>query len=357
MQQINDFLNYFKNMNEEKIVDILMAIVIITVFCMLSSRFSYSILRIFYRNKRDREEIKHSAFYNSIRILFIFIGMYIGIYIIQFPETVMAIWRKVFKILVIWLIAKGLINIVDPKSEIAKKWREKDDNNKNVTVANFTGRILKYTIYLFFGFFIITELGYDITGLVAGLGIGATVVALAAQDFVKSLISGFSILSDKPFLVGDWIEVGTDQGTVIDITFRCTKIRTPNNTLVTLPNSTVTATSIINWSRLEQRRYSMNLKLPLETNSDVIETIVNRIKFVLEANEDVVPESVQVHFDTIDQTGNNIIIYLYTTVIEYANYLHFRQVVNNQILKVLESENIKLAYPGQNIYVMNKEEN
>ena len=100
----------------------------------------------------------------------------------------------------------------------------------------------------------------------------------------------------------------------------------------------------------------MNLKLPLETNSDVMETIVNRIRFVLQANENVVPDTVQVHFDTIDQLGNNINIYLYTDIIDYANYLEFKQRVNNAILKVLESENVQLAYPGQNIYVMNQEE-
>ena len=87
---------------------------------------------------------------------------------------------------------------------------------------------------------ILTEFNFDVSGLVAGLGIGGAVIALAAQDFVKGLIAGMSILSDKPFLVGDWIEIGSEQGTVIDITFRSTKIRTNFNTIVTLPNSMIT---------------------------------------------------------------------------------------------------------------------
>lgn len=354
MQQLNDFINYFKNMTEEKIVDILIAVIIVTVFCVFSSLVSYIVIKLFKKNEKDKEKIKANAFYLPIRIFVIFIGLYIAVYILNLPQTVMEVWKKIFRIVVICLIANGLVNVVDPKSEIAKKLR-KGASNKDKTVANFTGRILKYLVYIFAGFFIITELEYDISGLVAGLGIGGAIVALAAQDFVKGLISGMSILSDKPFLVGDWIEIGTDQGTVIDISFRCTKIRTSNNTVVTLPNSTITATPIINWSRLNQRRYSMNLKLPLETNSEVIETVVNRIKFVLQANEHVVPDTVQVHFDTIDQLGNNINIYLYTDVIDYAEYLQFRQEINHQILKVVESENIKLAYPGQNIYLMNQE--
>lgn len=355
MQQINDFLNYFKNMTEEKIVNILIAVIIITVFCIFSSLLSYLIIKMFKMKEKNKNKIKANAFYMPLKILFIFIGLYIAVYILHLPETVMEVWRKVFKIVVICLVANALVNVVDPKSEIAKKLRRKDASKEDKTVANFTGRILKYIIYIFVGFFVITELGYDVSGLVAGLGIGGAIVALAAQDFVKSLIAGMSILADKPFLVGDWIEVGENEGTVVDISFRCTKIKTTNNTVVTLPNSTLTSSAIVNWSRLQQRRYRMNLKLPLGINSDVIETIVNRIRFVLQSNEKVVPDTVRVYFDTIDQTGNNIIIYLYTDVIEYDKFLEFRQEINSQILKVLESENVKLAYPAQNIYIMNEE--
>lgn len=356
MQQINDLINYFKNITEEKIVDILIAVIIVTVFSILSSIFSYLIIKIFMRKEKNKEKIKANGFYLPIKILFIFIGLSIGVYILQLPVTVMEAWRKIFKIVVICVIATGLVNIVDPKSDIAKKFRRKDESNKEKTIANFRGRILKYIIYLFAGFFILIEFNYDVSGLVAGLGIGGAIVALAAQDVVKSLIAGMSILSDKPFLVGDWIEVGTEQGTVIDISFRCTKVKTSNNTIVTFPNSMITSTTIINWSRLKQRRYDLNLKLPLETNSDTMETIINRIRFVLQTNENVVPGTIQVHFNTIDQLGNNINIYLYTTLVDYGDYLQFRQDINNQILRVLESEGVKLAYPGQNIYVINEED-
>lgn len=358
MQQLNDFISYFKNMSQEKIVDILIAIMIMIIFSIFSSLLSYCIIKMFKKSEKDKEKIKGNAFYLPLKILFVFIGLYIAIFILNLPETVMAIWRKIFKVVVIGLIANGLVNLVDPKSEIAKKLRKKDETKEDKTIANFTGRILKYIIYIFAGYFIIVEIvGYDISGLVAGLGIGGAIIALAAQDVVKSLISGMSILADKPFLVGDFIEVEENQGTVIDISFRCTKIKTTNNTIITLPNSNLTGTAVINWSRLKQRRYSMNLKLPLDTNSEVMETVVNRIRFVLESNENIVPNSVEVHFDTIDQTGNNIFIYLYTEIIDYVEFLKFREEVNNQILKVLESENVKLAYPTQNVYIMSEKNN
>lgn len=357
MQQINDLIGYFKNINEEKIVDILIAIIIVTVFCVFSSMISYLIIKLFMRKEKDKEVIKANAFYLPLKTLFIFIGLSLAIYILNLPEDVMIVWKKILKIVVICIVAKGLVNLVDPKSEIAKKFRKKDATNRERTVQRFSGRILKYVIYIVAAFFILKEFNYDLSGLMAGLGIASAVVALAAQDIVKGLISGMSILTEKPFLVGDWIQVGTVCGTVIDITFRTTKIKTPDNTIVSMENSFITSNSIINWAKVTQRRYAFNLKLPLETNADKVDTIVNRIRFVLPTIEGVVPETVQIHFDTISTDGINIMGYLYTTIVEYEKFLAFRQEINEQILKILESENVKLAYPSQNIYIMNSEEN
>ena len=356
MQEVNDLINYFKNITETKIVDITIASIVIILFWLLSSVFSYCVIKAFMKGKKDKEKIKSNGFYLPIKILFGCIGIYVAVYILELPVTVIEAWKKIFKIILICVIASGLVNVVDPKSDIAKKFRRKNYTNKDKTIANFTGRILKYIIYVSAGFLILTEFSFDVSGLVAGLGIGGAVIALAAQDFVKGLIAGMSILSDKPFLVGDWIELGVEQGTVIDISFRSTKIKTNNNTIVTLPNSMITSSTIVNWSRLKQRRYELDLKVPLETNSDVMDTIVNRIRFVLKEDKDILPETVQVNFTEISERGNNINIYMYTTITALEDYLHFKQVVNDKILKVLESENVKVSYPGQNIYMMNKEE-
>ena len=198
--------------------------------------------------------------------------------------------------------------------------------------------------------------GIDLSGLVTSLGVVSAVVVLAAQDIAKDIMSGISIITDKPFLVGDWISVGVNEGEVIEISFRSTKIKTSDNTIVTIQNSLFTTNTVVNWSRMQQRRYLLNIKLPLETNTDKIERIVNRIRFVLNNNDDVAKDTVQVHFDTIGLDNINIIIYMYTDIIAYKDYLVFKEKVNEDILKVLEAEEVKMAYPGQNVYVHHVEE-
>lgn len=351
MELINNIMNFFKEITQNQLVDIGIACLVLLIFIILSPVLSYIIVKMFKFKEKDKIKIKHNPLYKPLKASFITIGIYLGILIINPPEKVLDISRKVFQILLICIIAKGLVNFVDPKKGIVRKLRDENKPDGNKTVASFTSKILKYIIYIGAGLLILAVFGINPTSLIAGLGVGSAVVALAAQDFVKNLISGFSIMSDKPFLVGDWIAVDTNEGEVVEISFRCTKIRTSDNSIVTIQNSLFTTNNVINWSRMTQRRYAIDIKLPLETNSDKIEKIVNRIKFILDNNEDVVKDSAQVHFNTIALDGVNINIYMYTDIVPYGDYLVFREKVNKDILKIIESEKVNIAYPGQNVYV------
>ena len=351
MDQINNVINFFKNITQTQWIDLGIAILIVIFFIILSPILAYIIIKMFKFKEKNKRKIKESPAYKPLKVLFVWIGIYIGIVVLNLPQNVMENIDKVFRIALICIVAKGLINFVDPQKGIVRRLRNESMPDGNKTVANFTSKILKYVIYIGAGLLILTVFNINPSSLIAGLGVVSAVVALAAQDFVKNLISGFSILSDKPFLVGDWIVVGTDEGEVIEISFRCTKIKTSDDSIITIQNSVFTTTNVVNWSRMQQRRYLLNIKLPLETNSDKIERIIGRIKFVLNNNKDVKKDSIEVRFNTIDIDGVNLIIYMYTDIIAYADYLAFREKVNEDILKVLESENVRIAYPGQNVYV------
>ena len=356
MEAVNNVIDFFRNISTEQLLDYAVALVIIGIFFILSPVISYIIVKMFKIKEKDKSKIKNNAFYKPLKFLFITCGVYLGISIIKLPQNVLDFCTKIFKIVIILIAANAAINIVDPKKGIVKKLRDEDKRDGNKTVASFTSRILRVVIYIVAAFLILYVFGIDLSGLVTSLGVASAVVVLAAQDIAKDIMSGISIITDKPFLVGDWIAVGVNEGEVIEISFRSTKIKTSDNTIVTIQNSVFTTNNVVNWSRMQQRRYLLNLKLPLETNSDKIERIVNRIKFVLNNNDDVDKDTIQVHFDTIGLDNINIIVYMYTDIIGYTDFLAFREKVNEDILKVLESEEIKMAYPGQNVYVHHVEE-
>ena len=212
-------------------------------------------------------------------------------------------------------------------------------------------KIAKFLIYIVAGFIIIKELGYDLSGLVTGLGITSVVIALAAQDIVKSMLAGVSILSDKPFTVGDYINVGEYSGTVEDITFRTTRIRDMDNTIIVLSNNMLTNSSIINYTKREMRRYNLKLTLELNTPLDKVSELSESIKSLLIEHNEVLNENIRVFFDKISENGIDISISFYTNILEYNKFLEFKQEMNYAILELVNSKNINLAYNSQSIYL------
>lgn len=156
---------------------------------------------------------------------------------------------------------------------------------------------------------------------------------------------------DKPFSVGDWIHTEKYEGTIEDITFRSTRIRTADNSVVTIPNSILSNEIIANWSKLEKRKIEISLRLPLETKAQELEILSKKFKIVLENSKDILEDSIQVDVNKIKEDNIEISIVLYTSITEYNKFLNIKQEININILKILEAEGIKLAYPGRNVYV------
>lgn len=350
MEQIKELIAWFKNISIETIIDIGIGIGIIILFKIFSSTLAYIILKMF-KWKESKKKIKESAFYKPLKIFFVILGVYLGIHIIKPAAEVMAFVDKVFRICIIILSANGIANLVNPKSSWFMKIKEKANFNKDESVLNFISKIIKTIIYIIAGFIVIIELGYDLNGLIAGLGLGGVVVALAAQDIAKNLFGGFAIIIDKPFNVGDWISTKDLEGAVEDITFRSTKIRTVDDSVVTIPNSTISNDAITNWSRMNKRRLKIVFLLPLEVSEKTLERLTNKIAFVLKSVDHVIENTINIKVDNISEKGIEVLLFLYTDIVPYGDFITFKDTINKEIIKVLESEEIKLAYPGKSLYI------
>jgi len=201
------------------------------------------------------------------------------------------------------------------------------------------------------GFIIITELGYNLGGLATGLGISSVVIALAAQEVAKNILSGFAILTDKPFKIGDYIQIGTIAGTVENITFRSIRIRNINNQIVVIPNSLISTENLINSSKIEKRFYSLVITLEQSTPTEKVFNLTNKIKTSLLKNENILDDSIKVFFSNIGANGLDISINFYTAIVDYEEYLNFKEQINYLILRLLDEEKISLAYNSQSVYL------
>ena len=352
MELINKILNVFKNLSIENIVDIGIGLAIIVIFKIFSSFLAYIIIKMFKFRVKDKKKIKENGFYKPLKTFFVLLGIYIGAMCLKLPEDIFSIVTKIFKICIILLTATGFANLFNSTSETFNKVREKLHMDGTDTTINFFGKIAKTLIYIMAIFIVIAELGYDLSGLVTGLGIGSVVIALAAQDVAKSFLAGLAIISDRPFDIGDYIEVDKYTGTVEDITFRTTRIRDANNQIVIIPNSLLTTASIINTTKREKRRYNLLLTLELDTPLEKVSALTEKIKFTLNTNEHIIKEdNIRVFFDTVSNDGIEITINFYTDIIDYNEFLQFKEEINYVLLGLINQANIELAYPSQSIYL------
>ncbi len=354
---MDQLIRFWERITSIQIIDILIAVGIVVFFRVLSSTFSYMIIRIFKIKSKRAKDIKESAFFKPLKIFFIILGIYLAIVFLKEPlqinNYIMDVVTKTFKIISVVEIAVGLANSFTSKSTLGKKIRKTLSQKMDDTVFEFVLKIVRVLIYIIAIFLVLAILEINLTGLVAGLGIGGVIVTLAAQDTAKNLFGGLVIFIDKPFVVGDCIEMGDYEGTIEDITFRTTRVRSYENALINIPNAVIADASVINWSKMEKRRYKTNLCVELDTPLEKLELLKSRIEKMLQDRESVYDDSIIVRFDQITDNGINILIYTYTNSVSYASYLKEVEDINMKIMKILKEEHIELAYDTKTVYVKN----
>ena len=351
MNFINNIFKFFRTITFEKFIDIGIGLSIILIFKILSSSFAYIIVKMFKFKVKDKKKIKEKSFYQPLKTFFVLLGVYVAAISLKLPENIFSFVTKIFKICTILLVAKGFANLFDTNSETVVKLREKLHMGSSDTTMNFFGKIAKFLIYVVAIFISVAELGYDLSGLVAGLGISSVVIALAAQDVAKSILAGFSIISDRPFDIGDYITVDMFAGTVEDITFRTTRIRDAENQIIVLPNSLLTTTNIVNGTKREKRRYNLLLTLELNTPLEKVSNLTENIKLALNTHEHSVKDSIKVFFDTISANGIDVTVNFFTDITDFVEFLKFKEEINYTILQMVNEAGIELAYPSQSIYL------
>lgn len=346
------------NLNIEIIIRILIAIGVIVVFRILSSAVSSIIIKILSSKSKGKRDVKKNPFYLPLKTIFTFIGIYIALHIIKdvaaISPEIQTVLNKGIKILMILFVAKAFGDGLDEKNVVFTKIRNKSNREIDKSTMNIILRTIKIAIYVVAGFMVISELGYNISGFITGLGISGVVITLAAQDTAKSLIGGLSLFLDKPFKVGDYIKVDQYEGTVEDIKFRTTSIRTLENSVLHIPNSEMSVSAIVNYSEMEKRRYYTKLVLELDTRLEKVENVKNKIWEMLVKRDDIEKDSIMINFQEISDNGIDLVVMAYIKKTNYAEYLDVKEQINYEIMAILASENVEMAYNTQTIHLKNR---
>jgi len=183
--------------------------------------------------------------------------------------------------------------------------------------------------------------------------LGGLAFALAAQDTAANVFGGIMIILDKPFSVGDWIYTPSVEGTVEEISFRSTKVRTFAHALVTVPNSVIANEALTNWSRMGKRRVTFKLDVKFTTPVESLQQALAKIRTMLQTHPEIHQDVIFVHFDQFTESGLGLFLYFFTRTTKWGEFLQVKEDVNFKILEILREEGVEIALPGRSIYVEN----
>ncbi len=220
-------------------------------------------------------------------------------------------------------------------------------------VRRMLRRALKVLIVVFAALAAMGELGFQVSGLIAGLGLGGLTVSLAAKDSAANLFAGLVLLVEKPFAIGDWITCAGVEGTVEDLTFRSTKIRGLDNTLSIVPNSVVSAGLITNGSSRKMRMGQFTLTVCYETPHKTLELLMRDLRDLLAADSALHSDTVLVRFVGFSASSMDILVRYFTKSADYNESLAINERLYFAILDLMERHGVSFAFPSTSVYLQN----
>lgn len=193
--------------------------------------------------------------------------------------------------------------------------------------------------------FLLDNLGFNISAMVAGLGIGGVAVALASQGVLQDLFSYFSILFDRPFEIGDFIIVGDIMGTVNHVGIKTTRINSLSGEEVVVPNTDLASSRIHNYKRMEKRRVVFKIGVTYETPQDKLQQIPAMIREIVTPIDNALFD--RAHFSNYGDFSLDFEIVYYVLSSDYTIYMDIQQRINYQLKSRLDANGIEFAYPTQ----------
>ncbi len=210
-------------------------------------------------------------------------------------------------------------------------------------------RMVKFFIWVMAIIFFFDNLGFKVTAVIAGLGVGGVAVALAAQAVLGDLFSYIAILFDRPFEIGDFIIVGDYMGVVEHVGIKTTRISSLGGEQLIFSNSDLTNSRVRNYKRMAKRRVVFKFGVVYQTTLDVVKEIPVIVKDIITAMDETIFD--RAHFAAYGDSSLNYEVVYYVKGGDYNKYMDIQQEINFGIKREFEAKGIEFAYPTQTVYV------
>lgn len=274
-----------------------------------------------------------------------------GLGLLGLPDTALVILLVAVKLLVSLSGIWSAFRLVDVLHALLMKKARRTHNKFDDLLIPMVSKTLKLFVIVIGIVFVADNLNVDVTSLLAGLGLGGLAFALAAKDLLGNFFGSLTVLLDRPFHIGDWVIIGDVEGSVEQVGFRSTRIRTFYNSLITLPNAVLTTTKIDNMGARRYRRMRTMLGLTYDTAPEKIDAFCEGIRSLIQLHPYMRKDYYQVYFNQYNSASLDILVYVFWQTPDWNTELRERHRFLLDILRLAKQLDVEFAYPTQTLYL------
>ena len=287
-----------------------------------------------------------------VKFAIILLGIWIAIHRLVYPDSFVKVVDNAYSILIVlditWFFGRLF-------SSLLQVYWGKQSNGQANKMMPIIKRTILVIVWLIGIVMALSNVGVNISALLGTLGIGGIAFALAAQDTVKNVFGTFTILTDKPFSIGDTIRVDSYEGTVVDVGVRSTKIMNYDKRIITFPNYKITDTSIVNISSEPMRRVVLNLGLTYDTTSEKMKEALELLKSIPKRVENVSSNPSDIVAVFTEYSDSALVIMYINFIEKQGDILGVTSNMNIEILAAFNKAGLNLSFPTRTVYIQKDE--
>ena len=334
----NTLLNYIKTA--------ITFVALVLVFKVLQWAVLRHLAGIAEKTKTDVDDTLIKIFRSLRPSFYYFVAFYFSI---KFISLTVFVSNFINGILLTWIVYQIVVGMqIFVEYILQRKFGDEGDPGTKAAVG-YLGVVAKAGLWIVGILLVLSNVGVNITSLVAGLGIGGVAIAFALQNILADIFSSFAIYFDKPFQIGDYVVVGDDSGTVEKIGIKSTRIRALSGEELIISKKELTTVRVQNFKRLTERRSVFSIGVLYETPQAKLKKIPSIVEDIINSVEKTRFD--RVHLKNFGDSALSFEVSYYVDSSDYKEFMDIGQKINFGILEAFEKEGISFAYPTQTLYI------
>lgn len=342
-------LIYWNNSIRDYVIFFLIFIISIIVFRIFKLILVSRLKKIAKKTNTDYDDVLITVLNRITWLFYITLSAFIAMRYLVVADSFIRIVNYVFVVVFSWQIIMSVLVIVDfvLKKTMIKK--SGDGEELDLHKMSLFSKLIKILVWIIGGVLILSNLGFNVSALITGLGVGGIAIAFALQNVLEDVFSSFAIYIDQPFKVGDYIVIADKMGTVTKIGIKTTRLLSVQGEEVVISNKELTNAHIQNYRKITERRTQFTLGVAYETDSAKLKMIPKIIEKIISSTDGCRFD--RASFKEFADFSLVFDIVFYFKGSDYNKYLKVREIINLEIKKMFDKEKIEFAYPTQTIFV------